>query len=504
MPTSASSPIAYPVRIASPSGLRVWVNANGSIRRLEHRDIVLNLFLGNEMEGGPTNLYLRRHGTSIAAIPLLGPRSPAVFALDPRGLTARGEWNGLRITAALTLASSAPAWFWHVALENTGQVAATVDLIYAQDVALASYDLVRLNEYYVSQYVDHTPLTHPMCGVVLAVRQNLPMRGRHPWAVLGSLRRGVSFATDALQFHGLATRAGAVAVGLTQPQLPAKRRQHEHAMAVVQDAPVRLEPNAVVHLGFLGWFEEDHPAATSTADLTLVDKALGLAEAKSILDRRVAATGTPAAATLFSARPLLASLDLAAAEVTALFGHDLRHVEREHDTLLAFFTGKHRHVVLKAKELRVLRLHGHIVRTGNELTPDETSLTSTMWMAGVFNSMLTQGHVNINRLLSTTRSYLSLLRANGQRIFSELPDGYALLDVPSAYEISPNGCRWLYKHADGLIEVRSWACLDGHTALSDAPYPDQGPAPCRAPRTRGLRGHGGASTCGFSAGADRR
>jgi len=159
---------------------------------------------------------------------------------------------------------------------------------------------------------------------------------------------------------------------------------------------------------------------------------------------------------------LLTSLDLSAAEIAALFGHDLRHVEREHDTLLSFFTGRHRHVVLKAKDLRVLRPHGHIVRTGNGLTPDEASLTSTMWMAGVFNSMLTQGHVSINRLLSTTRSYLSLLRANGQRIFVELPDGYALLDVPSAYEISPNGCRWLYKHADGLIEVRSWACLDRH------------------------------------------
>ena len=244
---------------------------------------------------------------------------------------------------------------------------------------------------------------------------------------------------------------------------------------------------------------------TTLADLALVDKALGLPEAESISDRRVAAAGTPVAATLFSAYPLLIALDLSAAEIAALFGHDLRHVEREHDTLLSFFTGLHRHVVLKAKELRVLRPHGHIVRTGNGLTPDEASLTSTMWMAGVFNWMLTQGHVSINRLLSTTRSYLSLRRANGQRIFVELLDGYALLDVPSAYALSPNGCRWLYKHADGLIEVCTWACLDGHPALSDAHYLGQSPAPCRAPRARGgLRGHGGASACGFSAGADRR
>jgi 1,2-beta-oligoglucan phosphorylase len=179
-------------------------------------------------------------------------------------------------------------------------------------------------------------------------------------------------------------------------------------------------------------------------------------------DHGVRPSGTPAAVTLFSARPLLSSLDLPEAEITDLFGHDLRQVEREDACLLSFFTRGHRLVVLKAKELRVLRPHGHIIRTGEGLTPDEASLTSTTWMAGVFNSMLTQGHVSINRFLSTTRSYLSLLRAHGQRIFVERPGGYALLDVPSAYEMSPNGCRWIYKHRDGLIAVRSWACLECH------------------------------------------
>jgi 1,2-beta-oligoglucan phosphorylase len=89
MPTSTSSPIAYPVHIGSPSGLQVQVNANGSIRRMDYRDILLNLFLGNEVEGGPTNIYLRRHGIAIKAVPILGLRSPAVFSLDQQGLTAR-------------------------------------------------------------------------------------------------------------------------------------------------------------------------------------------------------------------------------------------------------------------------------------------------------------------------------------------------------------------------------------------------------------------------------
>src|SRR5690606_32464377 len=132
----------------------------------------------------------------------------------------------------------------------------------------------------------------------------------------------------------------------------------------------------------------------------------GLPEAKLMPDRRLAASWSPAAATRFSARPLLNSLDFSEAELATLCGREWRHVERENGALLSFFTGAQRHVVLKAKELRVLRPHGHIIRTGQGLTPDEASLTSTTWMAGVFHSMLTQGHVSINRLLSTTRSYL--------------------------------------------------------------------------------------------------
>src|SRR5262249_54713388 len=140
------------------------------------------------------------------------------------------------------------------------------------------------------------------------------------------------------------TRAGYGAVGLTAAQLPASRQQHEHAMAVIQDAPVRLAPHTVVTLGFFGWFEADHPAATSSAALTFVDKALTLPEARLMPERGVTASGTPAAATLFSARPMLTSLDLSEAEIAALFGNDLRHVERADDGLLSFFTGVHRHV----------------------------------------------------------------------------------------------------------------------------------------------------------------
>ncbi len=99
------------------------VNANGTIRRIDYGDIIVNLFLGNEVEGGPANLFLRRVGERVEAIPLLGPRSPAEVRCDSQGLALTGTWQAIRFTVSLILAESAPAWFWHVALENTGDAA---------------------------------------------------------------------------------------------------------------------------------------------------------------------------------------------------------------------------------------------------------------------------------------------------------------------------------------------------------------------------------------------
>src|SRR5215475_4402265 len=174
------------LQLSSRSGLRAQFNANGSLRRFDCEAICLPLFVGNEIEGGPTNLYLRRHTAGpLDWIPLLGPLSPTTFHTDPasRMLLGTGSWLGIRYSIALVLAQSSPAWFWHVQLENTGAAAATLDLTYAQDVALAAYGAIRLNEFYVSQYIDHTPLTHATRGIVVASRQNQAVDGCNPWSV---------------------------------------------------------------------------------------------------------------------------------------------------------------------------------------------------------------------------------------------------------------------------------------------------------------------------------
>lgn len=441
-------------RLTSRSGLSVEVTSRGAIRRFDCGATSLNLFVGNELEGGPTNLYLRRHRSGTTEFtPLLGPRSPTRFDLlqaDSR-LIGAGSWHGIDYVIALVLAQETSAWFWHVRLLNTSPSQQQLDLIYAQDIALAPYATVRLNEYYVSQYVDHSPLQHPSRGCAVASRQNLPAEGRNPWCVIGSLRSATSFATDAMQLRDL-TRA-----------LPGRRLQHEHSLVAIQDATLHVDAGQSISAGFFGLYRTDHPGATTPADLERIDEATALPEAVQGTIGFVPAEVTTTA-TLFATAPALQTIDLDAEAVRELFPGECRHEERdEQGTLLSFFQGDDCHVVLQAKELRVLRPHGHILRTGLHVTPDETALTSTAWMNGVFHSMLTQGHVSFNRFLSTTRSYLGLFRSHGQRLFIELDGAWRLLDVPSAFAMSAGACRWIYRNSGGdTIEVRTEAHSDPH------------------------------------------
>jgi cellobiose phosphorylase len=451
--------------LTSRSGLRAEIAEHGALRRLDCGSTTLTLFIGNEIEGGPANLFLRRRAGKADWTPLLGPSSPTRFPAQASGgrASGRGAWRGIEYGIVLALAQDAPAWFWHVHLTNASSEVQEIDLTFAQDVALAPYGAVRMNEFYVSQYIDHTPLSHPQRGVLIASRQNQAAQGRNPWCLFGSLRRSTSFATDALDLYGLAGRGGEAPVGILG-ELTSRRLQHEHSMAVLRDEPIRLAPGQSVQAGFFGSFAADHPDATSEADLSRVSGILALAEALPRVESApdAAPTGLPvtaaAAQTLFSSTTPLPTLDLDVNALRQLFPPPWQHEEKdERGEHLSFFHGTDHHVALRAKELRVLRPHGQLLRSGRHLTPDESALTSTVWMSGVFHSMLTQGHVSINRFLSTTRTYLGLFRSAGLRVFARLAGEWRLLGVPSAFEMAPERCRWIYRHAQGEIQLRAAA-----------------------------------------------
>src|SRR5882724_11869471 len=84
------------------TGLRTEINANGSLRRFDYGEISLLLFVGNELEGGPTNLYLRKCAPSIESTPLIGPLSGTRFHKNIAGnLIGIGHWQEINYTIAL-------------------------------------------------------------------------------------------------------------------------------------------------------------------------------------------------------------------------------------------------------------------------------------------------------------------------------------------------------------------------------------------------------------------
>ena len=124
--------------------------------------------------------------------------------------------------------------------------------------------------------------------------------------------------------------------------------------------------------------------------------------------------------------------------------------------LLSFFVPGRthsRHVVLRDKEHIVARRHGSLMRSGQELLPDETILCATAWMHGVFGAQLTIGNTSFHKLFSVSRDPYNITRASGLRMLMETKDGWRLLTVPSAFEMGLSDCRWVYRLGQRTVTV---------------------------------------------------
>ena len=485
-----SPPLPVPagrVLCNAANSLQAVLNANGSVRHWRSGALALNLFAASDLEAGPANLLLRCHAAdgSVVVVPLLGPAAPGGSAIEaPAGRAAhsvvQGRWQQIDYRVELVLAASTSAWFWHIALYNAGHQACTLDLLYLQDVALAPWSALRLNEAYVSQYIDHQPLHDTHHGWLLAARQNQPVDGRVPWLLSGSLGRAVGFATDGLQLFGRARAAVPGGDALARP-LPSQRVQHEHSLVALQDAAFTLAPGQTARRGFWGWLEADHPGASSQADLARLAAVLALPEATPPVPAGgagdgadcgaacgagwaagpVGAAGVSDARSLFVSAPAWPSQQPDVAALQAWFGSTWRHAEYgDRQQVLSFFTDGPLHAVTRDKEQAVLRPHGHLLRSGRHLQPDEGAVTSTVWMAGVFHSSLTQGHASANRCLSTQRGGLGLFRALGLRAFVDRGQGWVLLDLPSAFAMTPHSATWVYQGGDHRLVLTSAAAAD--------------------------------------------
>ncbi|HEY8241193.1 MAG TPA: hypothetical protein VIH35_07095, partial [Kiritimatiellia bacterium] len=444
------------VKVAGGGGLTVELFPSGSIHTICCGDIIINQWLAHPLEGGLNRLYLRRlDGSTIRYAPLVGPGSPSRFGADEHAARWEGTWEGLAYDVLLRVHPAKPVLFWTVSVRNTGTAAVRADVLYGQDIGLAGAGTVRSNEAYTCHYVDHRIETDPAIGPVVLTRQNNQQSpgSAFPWLLHGCLTGAEAFATDGFQFFGTEVKIDGEPAACRLPRLPSKKLQYEFGFIALQSRPLDLSPGAAAQAEFFAWYEPEHAEASSPADLKHIAEAR---ELRKSLPNASPAAKTPCAAGLYQA-PLLDTVDFTDAEIAEHFGKDLRFVEKDGGKTLSFFSGADSHVALKAKERATERPHGHILRTGQGLLPEDAVMSGTCYAFGAFFSQITCGNTSFNKLFSVCRSHLNLIRTSGLRIWMSEGTTWKLLGVPSAFEMRPGLCRWLYKTADSLLEVRTAA-----------------------------------------------
>ena len=79
----------------SPADVRAVFTDSACLARLDAGGVSLLMYPATELEAGPANLWLRRHGAgSVALTPLLGPGSPSSVAWAEAGPVVSGSWEG--------------------------------------------------------------------------------------------------------------------------------------------------------------------------------------------------------------------------------------------------------------------------------------------------------------------------------------------------------------------------------------------------------------------------
>ncbi|MEO3946474.1 cellobiose phosphorylase [Gorillibacterium sp. CAU 1737] len=432
---------------------------SGDLYLAESGRTMLNQMLTNPIDGSLNNLYLRVHQASgISYHPLVGIRSGSSFTLLDRQAVWEGQAAGLeyRVVFAPT---EQDVWFWDVTVKGDG---ATIDLVYGQDVGLADKGAVRSNEAYLSQYIDHTVFEDAEKGYVVCSRQNMPQGGAFPYLQQGSLTRSVGYSTDGFQFFGLSYKETDTPASLLQEQLANEVYQYEFAYTALQSAKVELKGEA--SFVFYGLVEANHPTAITSLEFgdRLAEAWKAYEAEKAFLDEKLS-SATPVKK--LALRPTIGqpvrTRSITEDKLEELFPAASRHqAEYADGKLAAFFTETYEHVVLKEKELRVERPHGHILMSGNNVVLGNPAITTTSYMFGVFNSHLVIGNTNFNKLMSNVRGALNVPKTSGQRIYIEQNGEYCLLTMPSLWEIGFNYVRWYYIMEQDTLVITNYAAAD--------------------------------------------
>ena len=432
-------------------GLTFRFLKTGDIYDIQKKPVMINQLMGNPIDGSMNNLYLRIHRDSgdISYYPLLGVQSSSDFAFGKQQAKWSGSIEGITYQVFLIL-SDKNSWFWKIHLSGNEQ---KVDIIYGQDLGLASKVALQSNEAYIAQYVDHQVFEDKQMGFVVCSRQNQPQAGQFPYLQQGSLTGAVGYSTDGFQFFGESYKQTNQPAILTQERLENEVYQFEFDYTGLQSKAIPLAGET--EIVFYSIYKDSHPEAVTTLEyqeeLTTNWKKYNIEELELKTVKKLSKNdhiGEP-----------LETVSLEEKTIQDLYPVRLQE-EYDGKELLSFFTETYEHVVLKEKEIQMERPHGHLLFTDNSLVPKDTIVSTTSWIYGIFNAQLVMGNTNMNKWSTNARNPLNIFKTSGQRIYVEIAGEYRLLAMPSIFEIGINSVKWVYKTLDDTFIVTNYSSAE--------------------------------------------
>lgn len=423
---------------------------SGDVFQFLSKDILINQFLGNTLTGSANNIYLRVYDEeNLKVIPLLGNKSSSKFKHNGDIAVWSGEAEGIEYKVTFKL-SNESIWFWTVDLKNSNQ---EVDLLYAQDISVSNKGATITNELYMSQYLDHKVIEGKN-GFVISSRQNQSQGERFPYLQQGSVNtKIIGYSTDAMQFFGKEYKL-TDEPALLYKDLPNENYQYELSYTALQTEKFNI--NEKTNVVFYGIFKENYETAITKIEFIdeIEDEFKKINNVKKeFIENEPIEIKEEFSGTLVSER-------FTKEDIENYFPK--RKMEETYNgKLVSFFTEDNRHIVLQEKELEVERPHGHIITTGiDEKKVSSGLITSTNYMFGVFNAQVVVGNTNLNKLMSTTRGLLNILKNSGQRIYVKYKDKFRILTMPAAYELGINHSKWFYKLEDDVLVIKSYAAKE--------------------------------------------
>ncbi|MDA0108613.1 cellobiose phosphorylase [Vibrio sp. La 4.2.2] len=447
--------INQPTLLVGANELNMTFSPTGVLSAIRSKELMVSLFDTPMNELSISNVYLRAfENDAITATPLLFFNEEIeTFKQSNGSLAWKTTTDKFEALVSIRIVDS--AFFYDIEVSNVGNKELSFDLVYGQDLGLADEGAVKTNEAYCSQYLDHQVYQLDDYGFTVCSRQNLPQSVGNPRIQIGSFSPVVGFSTDGYQFFGREYKITGEAIALKNRELANEKYQYEMGYVALQTELVNLEPNKKSVQTFYGVIE-DHCEESN------LKQHIDVSSIKVLHERgkHVVSCDNLLPYSAQAKAPYIVGEPLNETELSELFGTERRFSESKDGELLSFFYGDSQYVTLPAKEQNMERTTGHVIATGNNTDYQNSIMSATHHIFGVFNSQLTLGNTSFNKLLGVCRNPLNHFSNGGQRIWIKQGETYRALGMPSAYEVGTNYSRWVYKYLDGFIEVRSFAAAD--------------------------------------------